>query len=420
MDAKTMSDNSRRTICRLAFILLCALPLGLVIYRISHPVTATQWQQAIKADLGVNTQIGSVATPLPFVTQFQDLVLLDDSGLKQLAHIDELKLVTGATNEVSITTPIHLDAASLSKVSQRLRESLRHTNAASNSWKLTINEVTVVREGEGLQDYQVLSPIQVSVFPNPEFTSANIEFFSGKNPQPVSLSVHSYRNESKPHELFKIDTNNAYLPCWLIQESWPEVNSLGPLCEFAGYAEFEQVNGEWAANMRQCELESIELSNLAKPFGQSVRGVGGLAQATIHNCQIFKGKIHSLDLSLGSQTEGSLDSTTADSAKEIFDARWNGETTFDALNVRVSFDQGNFHVRTPRANGALTSYRGFPTLTLPRATIVDAKEMAGFLGFAEDPNVRTVNNATVDFVSRFDIPQQRLADESTANLKVLH
>ncbi len=77
MDAKTMSDNSRRAVCRLAFILLCALPLSLILYRIFHPVTTTHWQQAIKANLGLTAQIESVETPLPFVTLFHNVKLID-------------------------------------------------------------------------------------------------------------------------------------------------------------------------------------------------------------------------------------------------------------------------------------------------------------------------------------------------------
>lgn len=416
MEAKTMSDNSRRIVCRLAFILLCAVPLGFVLYRICHPVTNLQWQQAIKADFGLTTRIGQVETPLPFVTVFRDVVLMDDSGLKPLAELDELQFIAGPTNEVQVAGPVQLDSTSLAKLSQRLRESLHRTHATSSAWNLTINEATLIRQGIGLQEFQTISPIQISVFPNPEFTDANIEFALADDSEQnqISLSLHSYRLPSNSHEIFRVNTGTAFLPCWLIEEVLPEVKSLGPLCEFSGFAELEQVKGKWAANFRQCQLESVELSSLAKPFAKSVGNVEGLARTNIRDCEIRDGKIQSLDLVLQSQN-GTIDSTTADSANEIFDTQWTGEPSFDSMELQISFRDRKFHLTTPNAQGAIATLRNQTTLQLPRTAVVIPREMAGFLGYAKDPQDHPVNNATIKFLSAFELPQTRIAEESTVN-----
>ena len=75
-----LSDNQRRTICRVLFLFVCALPTIAVAYFATHQRTADQWAQLLQAELGVKTSIGSVETPLPGEFVFQDLKLFDNNG----------------------------------------------------------------------------------------------------------------------------------------------------------------------------------------------------------------------------------------------------------------------------------------------------------------------------------------------------
>ena len=122
-EATQLSDDQRRTICRLLFLLLCALPTAIVVYFILHRPSPRDWERQIRAELGTLVKIDSVETPTPSLTMLRGVEILPtgDSGVRQNVFegqkINELAIVFGnERNQVVIMDPIETDSAALKKM----------------------------------------------------------------------------------------------------------------------------------------------------------------------------------------------------------------------------------------------------------------------------------------------------------------
>ena len=89
-----MSDNQRRIVSRLAFLFLCLLPTGFVVYQLLHQPTVFDWQAALQAKLGWNVQIDHMETPVPGTVIFHGVQIKDASGAVP-AELNKVTLVTG-------------------------------------------------------------------------------------------------------------------------------------------------------------------------------------------------------------------------------------------------------------------------------------------------------------------------------------
>lgn len=409
MDAKTMSDNSRRTVCRLAFLLLCVFPAALVVYRIWHPVSIDQWQQSIKANLGVTAQIGSVETPLPFVTVLKDVRLVDPE-LEQLVHLEELKIHSGATHEVIVEQPIQLSAPALASIGQRLREGLIRTHAASSSWKITLLDTTITHPGSPLDSPLRLTPVEITVLPYPDLTIANVEAkrVDDSSGNLLRFSVQRAREDLVTVETFKLETGtDAYLPCWVLHDIVPELESFGPMCHFSGFAQFEKRGNQWSGTLPTGQFANLALQNLTRPFGRQIHG---LCDARVENCRVVDGKIQTLEVELSCE-QGSIDLATGNAAVEHLNAQWAGNQTqqpFTYLQLNFAYKDGYVFVKTQDGNGVVATLNQQPLLQLPGSeATLPIHKVAAFL------ESNYFNDTTIGFLDRFQISPNRIAEQNT-------
>ena len=404
MDAKTISDNSRRTVCRLAFILLCAIPLSLVIYRILHPVSHNQWQQAIKANLGIATQIGSVETPLPFVTVFHDIKFTDPE--LQDIRLDKVRIVSGTTNQVFIEHPVQIEASALATITQRLRDSLMRSYADSNAWQINLNQTTILHSDSELPDHLEFSSVELSVFPYPDHTTANIVASRNGDPENnVNLSIRRVRNRNEPEEQLTLDTGIAYLPCWLMHDFWGQSKSFGTGCDFAGFVELNKVGKSWSCKVLPSRIQNMDLQSLTRPFGKDVTG---MCHSTIRSCEVRDGKIVTLDISL--QCQGvTVDAKTASSAEHNLNAQWLRKTPtqfFKTLDIDFKFSDSRVFISTPEINDITQPLNQEALLSFRHSGSLPVGDVAAFLESEQE-----VNNMSIGLLNFFHIPPARVAND---------
>ena len=426
MDAKTMSDNSKRTVCRIAFLLLCALPLSLVTYRIFHPVTTNQWQQAIKADLGLVSRIGSVETPLPFITQFRD-IQLEDAELGQLAHLERLQLTIGPTNEIVIDDPIQVNGASLIRIVQRLRDSLLRTHSASKSWKIRLNNLTIAQPQSPLTDPFPISSVEISVNPYPTITITDIELklANDTSDNTVRFSLRRNRDDNGVRETVELATGQSYVPCWLMCEILPDLNSFGPACSFAGFTKLEKGDNGWSGVV-EGNFRQLDLASLAKPYQ---RNIEGLCDLWVPDCVIENNKIKSITTELRCES-GRMDAATALAADRFLGIKLvdqaaeesKGDIEFAHLMFRAEVsDSGDFMIvgRETNREGALSdaSFRLIASHPQTGAPLLGTDEVYSYkldhlpMFLAGESDSTHAMNTKVDIFSRIHQPPVRVADE---------
>ncbi len=130
MSRDQLSDNWRRTICRCAFLILCVLPTLVSGYWIFHPQTAGQWEQAIRAELGIPTDIDSVETPGPNVTILRGFRLFDpETG--ELFATTQVRVIRGYPNRLVIDYPTTVSCEAIARL---IAKSSEHLVGSSHRW----------------------------------------------------------------------------------------------------------------------------------------------------------------------------------------------------------------------------------------------------------------------------------------------
>ena len=421
-----MSDSSKRTVCRIAFLLLCVLPLSLVTYRIFHPVTTDHWQQAIKADLGLVTRIDDVQTPLPFITQFND-IQLEDAELGQLVHLDQLQLTVGPTNTIVIDDPIQINGSSMIRIVQRLRDSLLRTHSASKSWKIRLNDVTIVRPQSPLTEQLPIQSVEIAINPYPTITITDIELdlANDTNNNLVRVSLRRNRDDNGIRETIELATGQSYVPCWLIHELLPDMSSFGPACSFAGFTKMENGSNGWSGVV-EGNFRQLDLASLAKPYQ---RNIEGLCDLWVPNCVIENSKIKSITTEFRCES-GRMDRATAIAANRFLgiklveqaDVLHENEIEFAHLMFRAEItESGDFTIEGREAfrDGVTTGepFRLIASNPQTGAPLLGTDEVYSYkldhlpMFLAGESESTHAMNTKVDIFSRVHQPPVRVADE---------
>lgn len=229
-----MSDNQRRACCRIAFLLLCAMPTALVSYWIAHPQTPESWEVAIKAHLGLSAQIDSVETPGPNVTILRGLELTDpDHGT--LFKTVEARIEFGRVkNFVGIQYKVQgLTNQGLATLVKQVNRRLIRGQGTDKPWRLQFVKGSVVERTEQFPmatpvkpDRFAIEDLVIDVIPTVDGTTAKAYFRVPNSEFPDRTVVCETSKSEKKDQLIQFDTNQVPLPCWLIGDSVPMMPSV--------------------------------------------------------------------------------------------------------------------------------------------------------------------------------------------------
>ncbi len=245
------SDNQRRFFCRVIFMLGCIAPTLSLVYWIMHRPTAAQWAREIQAELGVETVIDSIETPLPRVTILRGVKFMDPEHGKIL-DATEIEVVFAETeNRVFINHKLSLTNSGIIKLVQLINENPVRRHVADRPWVVSLDGVTIYDKthlpepGGAFAQSLIAEKVQIELIPMSDGTDLVLQFEpvdpanDGVLPhsrQPVIARLgRSYpREDGLSKMLVTLDTSGASVPCWLLGNMVPEIKSLGPQCRFSG------------------------------------------------------------------------------------------------------------------------------------------------------------------------------------------
>lgn len=256
-----MSDNQRRALCRILFLLVCFLPTVGVLYWICHPQTAGSWERAIHAELGIETHIDSIETPGLYVTILRGLEF-SDPEVGSLLKTVEARIEFGDVNQIYIPYKVqNLTNKSLTCLLKNINRNLVRSQGVDKRWRISFEKDTLVEEAiaaelrsqvsfsgpanSGNQFDAVpgvaLSNLQIDLGSGMEgadgaFVSArfNVAGASGELASDKYVGCRISKTDQYGH-VIELNTNNVPLPCWLVADTVPFVPaSLGGEATFAG------------------------------------------------------------------------------------------------------------------------------------------------------------------------------------------
>ena len=244
-----MSDNQRRLVCRLLFLLLCAAPTSLVSYWICHPQTTAQWETQILAQLGVQANIEHIETPFPYITILRDVELVDpELGPIFQAMAIEVNFETG---QVLVRNTDRLTNAGIVRLMDAVNSNLIRRHAVDRLWRVDFIDTTVIEESiisartnSAYPESMIVKNLQFEVNSQNDFTGVRMGFQLAEQEETTGddsdhwvsgMLVRRIGNSSN-HQEFELKTWGLELPCWLLADVVPQLDKFGINCKFSGEA----------------------------------------------------------------------------------------------------------------------------------------------------------------------------------------
>lgn len=321
-----MSDNQRRAVCRVLFLVMCVLPAAAIGYWICHPQTATSWEQAIQAQLGVTTKIDSVETPGPFVTILRKLKFLDPDG-ETLFETVTARIEYGREfNQIVFPYKVNgLTNEGLAFLIQSIDQHVIRKRSAEKHWvvifeknatvdKALAVEILGTANGTELDSAITSLPLDFSLTVSeltieigPALPKADGAYaqasFKIVNPNGNMLSdkfVTCILSKTDQYgHVMELNTNESALPCWLVTHSGLDLTTkIGRNANFSGALTFDPTST--TANLELAGVfENVDL----------VPSVSGDSQNTasiqLNKCRFVNGELENWDALLYLNSESS-------------------------------------------------------------------------------------------------------------------
>ena len=310
-----MSDNQRRVLCRLIFLLVCAIPTLVSSYWICHPQTADGWAQAIKAETGVEASIDFVETPTPYETVLHKLLLTDpEHGV--LLNTAQVRIRFGKYVDVEIPYEVnHVDNRGLARMLKTMHQNtvrrgvdkpwrirfakplrIARANAAlfADDQLATKNSLQAMLQNE--KNTFVVEELNLEVAPSVDGTSVGARFAlaspndtqSPQNPRSHNGVEIQLKREPQGQAIW-LHTFNQALPCWLVSDFAGDItDGLGRNANFVGEL---RIRSHTPSGQNEVYLDGVlnQLSVPSYPLNVAINNQTQM-QITLDECQFIDGQ----------------------------------------------------------------------------------------------------------------------------------
>lgn len=257
-----MSDNQRRAVCRILFLILCALPTVSVGYWIFHPQTAVTWEREIQANLGLTTRIDSVETPGPYTVILRGVEFLNVDGEPILETV-ETRIEFGRQFD-RVVLPNKVTGVSDKGIGlfiENIRQNIVRKRSIKKRLLIEFEQDLVVKKQMAVETDRLFA--RTSSFSlNPAIrlgeqivlSDFRIEFSNSKTDESEVFAAARFKigKEGESNEFgksvdlefnrkdadgvgFRLNTNGLAIPCWLLKNSFVDLPAtLGPDALFQG------------------------------------------------------------------------------------------------------------------------------------------------------------------------------------------
>jgi hypothetical protein len=351
-----MSDDRKRLLCRIAFVLCCALPTCVVIRWIALPKSTVQWQTEIQALLGCPVSIESVSTPSPSQVHFAGLRLARDRNRPEaeLQTVDYRWTVNEHRLELS---PVTLTLRQFTSLGQHFARQASNIGWSGQPIVVEIPRVTIRTENEtsAAETFFVANNCTLRLITSTRQTHIAWEF---QTDQAATVPVRwEMTRDGADTNRWSLDSGDAMLPCWLMSEAWPELNNVGEGCWFKGRLQSESSNGNTRIACHDAQLIDLDIERLLRaasgrspeqPAPISVVGLGG-ASAVIERIEIIDGRVHSARVDLRCVNGGRFDARWLNLARESFnvavaDLGQSEQVAFSQLLIGMDLRNGELSI----------------------------------------------------------------------------
>lgn len=291
----SLHEQTRILLCRLAFVLLCAVPTICVAWATYHyrgdsyiEARREDWMAVLSDKLNLDVRIKKLSYPLWNLALLEEVALVDPETDMTLATARYLEVTTDEHGWTIVASHPEIQGDQLGAISQLIETRLLCGRAFHLApLAISANQLTI-RRGDTAQTFQDVSAKVVTIETGKR---ATIEFkpVGAESAKLSTLTLERIRQGNSPRTICKLETRDASLPCSTLAGLLPALESLGPQPEFRGTATVEQRAGQFKTNLRGV-FTSVELENvLARRFPQ--HRFTGSAELALDSFQMDGGEI---------------------------------------------------------------------------------------------------------------------------------
>ncbi len=302
------SDNQRRLVCRLLFLVCCLLPTTITTYWICHPQTATGWARILSAELGIETDVGDVQAQGPFTTVLNDITFR--YGQQALFHTVEARIKFDARHgHVIIPYEVdQIDNLKLTHLVQRINQHAIRTGSNQQSWRIDFVKDLIIQRSaldglpasadpfnqwqQQLQNQLTIANLRIDVDPSQTRIYFNFRNTDGTLMEPAATLMI----DSNQQQIVRLDTQNGQLPLWTLAGIDQSIaDSLGPEAKF---------QGRLTINPDRQHLESLvgSFHQVETSYQGQEIGLGAGAHIEVQSCEFVDGKFVRWDATLSSES----------------------------------------------------------------------------------------------------------------------
>lgn len=348
-----MHERTRRTLCRLAFLVLAILPtistFVWVGYRCSPVYAAAEraaWEEKLFSLTGLLCRVGRIERPVGGTWLLHQVEFLDPDGGDALGTVRQIELAEQPEGLVVLLSQPELAPGKFLRLWDALHERVLRGPVVSRAVQIRSGEITL-RAGRRAQTFtSVLCQIEPrggGLVTRIDFQLAGIEM-----PRPAQVRIERNRQTVPPTTRWTLQTD-APLPCDLFVDYLPALERLGDRSEFVGSVTMTLAPLGWTGQVSG-QFQQVDLSAATDPLPHRL---SGLATVTVRDARVEGGRIESASGSVFSPG-GTVSRSLVASLAENLPLR-SSEVALAAHEPLATYEQLGFQFDWSAAGISLTS-----------------------------------------------------------------
>ena len=290
-----MHERTQRAIARLLFVACCAVPTAITILCVLttwtpwyHQRVLRQLETKVSQFTGMIVRIEDFHRVAPETIQLSRVRVVNPETLREVAEISELEW---AAKKGRVTIDLHwpkLQAGQLESAWQLVHDRfLCDPNRTLVPVHFTAKDLTIQSE-LGAMTWQ---EIDAWLKPDGKTVTANVQcLLAGNAASPIQVKVNRDRRVDPPVTRWLLDSGSTPLPCTVLAEYLPVLESLGPDAHFSGTIRWQSNARGWMVDLGGSRFDQVAMDRL---FENQHHRLTGMATISFTHCHINPGESRS-------------------------------------------------------------------------------------------------------------------------------
>ncbi|HWB00026.1 MAG TPA: hypothetical protein VG713_16115 [Pirellulales bacterium] len=285
-----MHELTRRRICRVAFVVLCALPTsGILAWGAARrsPARLAAHVAELERAIGLPISVEAVSYPRPGATLLHSLELHDPETGAAMLTCRLLEVASDGDRCVLRASSAEIDAAFVPQLWQALERRLRRTaHDADPPWSLVARELT----WRGPHAAQTFTDLAGQLVADDSVHRAELAFhLAGASADEMIAVRASRRAADRPGATnVTLDTGHGSLPANVFVPLVEAAACLGARAEFRGKLSIDLRPTGWAGHLAG-EFDAVDLDSLVS--AQFPHTLSGAATLRVDHAQLDQGRL---------------------------------------------------------------------------------------------------------------------------------